>query len=128
MIAIIMIFQFLDGLLPAQFLMLGKSVDIIAHLGQQFLLGDTADAGVRLIHAHILDIVQLAEDAQLRKLRNARQEDEAKHWLTIFQGTCHREAGEGVERVSGTALQFGWRQTYGEGTAGSIPLIYIEGK
>ena len=32
------------------------------------------------------------------------------------------------ERVSCAALQPGWRQTYGEGTAGSIPLIYIEGK
>ena len=44
------------------------------------------------------------------------------------QGACHREAGEGVEYLSRAALQPGWRQTHGEGTAGSIPLIYIEGK
>ena len=90
-----MVFQLLDGLLPAQFQMLGKSIDIIAHLCKHFLLGDTADAGVRLVHTHILDIVQLAEDAQLRKLRDARQEDKSEQWLAIFQGTveiAHRIA------------------------------------
>ena len=94
-ITVIMVFKLLDGLLPAQFKMLGKSVDVIAHLGQQFLFGDTADTGIRLIHAHVGDIVQLAEDAQLRKLRNARQENEAKQWLAIFQRTveiAHRIA------------------------------------
>ena len=90
-----MIFQFLDGFLPAQFLMRGKSVDIIAHLCKHFLLGDTADAGVRLVHAHILDIVQLAEDAELRELRDTRKEHETEQWLAIFQGTveiAHRIA------------------------------------
>ena len=94
-ITIIMVFQLLDGFLPTQFQLLGKSVDVIAHLGQHFLLGDTADAGVRLVHTHILDIVQLAEDAQLRELRDARQEDETEQWLAIFQGTveiAHRIA------------------------------------
>ena len=90
-----MVFQLLDGLLPAQFQMPGKSVDIIAHLGQHFLLGDTADAGVRLVHAHILDIVQLAENAELRELRDASKKHETEQWLTIFQGTveiAHRIA------------------------------------
>ena len=74
-----MVFELLDGFLPAQFQMLGKSVDVIVHLGQQFLFGDTADTGIRLIHAHVGDIVQLAEDAQLRELRDACQEDETEH-------------------------------------------------
>ena len=90
-----MVFEFLYGLLPAQFQMLGKSVDVIAHLGQQFLLGDAADTGIRLIHAHVGDIVQLAEDAQLRELRDARQEDETEHRLISFQRTievAHRVA------------------------------------
>ena len=82
-----MIFQFLDGFLPTKFLMLGKSVDIIAHLCKHFLLGDAADAGIRFVHAHIFDVIQFAEDAELREFRDARQEDETEHWLTIFQGT-----------------------------------------
>ena len=82
-----MIFEFLYGLLPAQFQMLGKSVDVITHLCKHFLFGDAADAGIRFVHAHIFDIIQLAEDAQLRKLRNARQEDETEQWLAIFQRT-----------------------------------------
>jgi hypothetical protein len=77
-ITIIMVFQLLDGLLPAQFQMLGKSIDIIAHLGQQFLLGDAADAGVWLVHTDIRDVIELAEDAELRELRDARQEDETE--------------------------------------------------
>ena len=86
-ITIIMVFEFLDSLLPAQFQMLGKSIDVITHLGQQFLLGDATDAGIRLVHAHILDVVQLAEDAELRKLRDARHKDKSKHRLVSLQRT-----------------------------------------
>ena len=90
-----MVFQLLDGLLPVQFQMLGKSIDVIAHLGQHFLLGDAADTGIRLVHAHILDIVQLTEDAELRELRDARKKHKTEQWLAIFQGTveiAHRIA------------------------------------
>ena len=73
-----MVFQLLDGLLPAQFQMPGKSIDVITHLGQHFLLGDAADAGVWLVHTDIRDIIELAEDAELRELRDARQEDETE--------------------------------------------------
>ena len=90
-----MVFQLLDGLLPAQFQMLGKSIDIIAHLGQQFLLGDAADAGVWLVHTDIRDIIELAEDAELRELRDARKKHKTEQWLAIFQWTveiAHRIA------------------------------------
>ncbi len=65
MVSIIMTFQLLDGFFPAEFQFLSQFINIIAHLGQQFLLGDTADAGIRHLHTHILDVVQLAEDAEL---------------------------------------------------------------
>ena len=95
MIAIIMTFQLLDGFFPAEFQFLSQFINIIAHLGQQFLLGDTADAGIRHLHTHILDVVQLAEDAELRELRDACQEHKSEQWLAIFQRTveiAHRIA------------------------------------
>ena len=57
--------------------------------------GDAADAGVWLVHTHILDVVQLAEDAELRELRDARKKHKTEQWLAIFQGTveiAHRIA------------------------------------
>ena len=74
-----MTFQFLDGLLSALFQILSQLINIIAHLGQQFLLGDATDTSIRQLHAHILNVVQLAEDTELRELRDASHEDETEH-------------------------------------------------
>ena len=43
----------------------------------QYILGDTADGGVWFLHADVGDVVQLAEDAQLRELGDAGEKDKA---------------------------------------------------
>ena len=80
-----MFFQFQDSLFPIQFEMLGQFVYVIAHLDQQFFLGNTADGCIWLIHTYIPDIIQLAEDAELGELGNAGEEDKAQQRLTVLQ-------------------------------------------
>lgn len=85
MVTIVVFPQLGDSLLPAQLQFHGQFVYVIAHLRQELLIGDATHASVWLIHAHVLDVVQLAENAQLRELGDACQEHEAQHWLTILQ-------------------------------------------
>ena len=47
-------------------------------MGQHFLFANATNSGIRFIHADILDVVQFAEDAQLRKFRDACQEHETQ--------------------------------------------------
>ena len=48
--------------------------------------------------------------------------------MDLFEGLAIEKLEKEWNTYPVLHLQPGWRQTYGEGTAGSIPLIYIEGK
>ena len=52
-----------------------------------FLFRDAADGGIFRQHADILNIVQLAKDAQLGELGDARQEHEAQVGVAGFERT-----------------------------------------
>ena len=87
MIAVIIVGQRINDILPGLLHPCGKAVYVLRHLGEQLFLGDTTEGGVLLIHADVLDVIELGEDTQLRKLRYTRKEYKAKHWLTLFQRT-----------------------------------------
>ena len=87
MITVIVFLQFGNRFLTGQFLRFCQFVYILRHLRKHFLLGDAADARILIIHRDIGDIVQLAEDAELRELGDAREEDEAEIRLTSLEWT-----------------------------------------
>ena len=68
-------------------LRLGKNVNIVSHLCLHFLHRDTADGGKVGKHTDVLQIVQFAENAQLRKLGDAREEHEPQIGVTVLQRT-----------------------------------------
>ena len=80
-----MVLQFCYGFLTTQPQFPGKLVHVSTHLTKQFIFGDSANAGIRLVHADVLDVVQLAEDAELRELCDSSQENEAEHRFAILK-------------------------------------------
>ena len=85
MITVIVFLQFGNRFLPSQFLRFCQFVYILRHLRKHFLLGDAADARILIIHRDIGDIVQLAEDAELRELGDAREENEMQMGVAVLQ-------------------------------------------
>ena len=84
-IAVILLLQSLDGFLASYLLSLGKVVDIVGHLRQHLVLGDAAHSSIVGAHGDVLQVVKLAEDAELRELGDAGEEDELEIWVTVFQ-------------------------------------------
>ena len=74
MVAIVLAPQGRHRLLTALPQPAGQQVDVIGHLREQLLLRDAADAYIGSVHTDVGDVVQLREDAELRELRDARQE------------------------------------------------------
>ena len=87
MVTVIIRFQGTQGTLRRNAEVVGQTTDILAHLLTHFLLRDATERGVLREHADILDIVQLAEDAQLRELRDTCQEYETQIRIAGFQRT-----------------------------------------
>ena len=56
-------------------------------MGGHFLFRDATDGGVFRQHADVLDIIQFAEDAELRELSNTGEEDETQVRVTGFERT-----------------------------------------
>ena len=65
MITVIIIFQAKKSLLSGYPQLPCQQIDIRTHLTAQFLFRDAAKRGISLVHADVLNIVQLAEYAQL---------------------------------------------------------------
>ena len=78
MISVVIVFQLFQQLFTAQPHPVRHQVYVLAHLREHLLLCYTADSGIVRVHADILDVVQLAEDTQLRELGDACQEDESQ--------------------------------------------------
>ena len=87
MVTVVIVLEFLHGLFAAYAHPSGQNVQVLVHLGGHFLFRDAADGGVFRQHADVFNVVQLAEDAQLRELGNARQEHEAQVRVAGFKGT-----------------------------------------
>ena len=84
-VAVILSAQSLNHLFPGISQLLSHIINIARHLRQHLPLGNATDGCIRLIHTDILDIVQLAEDTELRELGNTRQEDEAQVGIASLQ-------------------------------------------
>ena len=78
MIAVIVLFQLTDDFVAGNLQLVSQKIKIIGHLGLHLLFTDTAEGSVWLVHADILNVVQFAENTQLRELRDACQEHETQ--------------------------------------------------
>ena len=85
MISVILLLQSSDGFFASYLPSLGEVIEIVGHLRQHLLLGYAAYSGIVGAHGYVLEVVQLAEDAELRKLRYAGEEDKLQIRVTVFQ-------------------------------------------
>ncbi len=74
MITIILMLQLSQSLLVGHIIVFSQSFYVIYEMSQQLFLADTANITILIQHTDIGNVVQLAEDAQLAKLRYSRQE------------------------------------------------------
>ena len=65
-----------ECLLTCRALLCSHSVEVAGHLREDLVHRDAAHPCKLLVHADVLQVVQFAEDAELGKLRDAREEDE----------------------------------------------------
>ena len=77
-IAVVVVLQLLQRLFAAQFQAGSQHIQVLVHLRFHLFLSDATDGGIFGQHTDVLDVVQLAEDAQLRELGDTRQEHEAQ--------------------------------------------------
>ena len=85
MVAVIACLDFLEHLIPSQSLNICKFLDVGLEHRLDFLLRDSTDGGKLRQERNVVQVVDGGEDAQLRKLRNARDEAETDHRLTRLQ-------------------------------------------
>ena len=67
--------------------MFSHLLDTLTEILSQFTLGYTTTAAVFILQRENLEIIQLAEDAELTKLRDACDEYKANVSLLLLQGT-----------------------------------------
>ena len=85
MITVILPFKTLHSTFARGLLGLSKIVKIVCHGSDHLLFGDAAYAGIVWSHGYVLQIVEFAEDAELRELGDAREEDKMQIWVAVFQ-------------------------------------------
>ena len=85
MVAIVARGKLLKHLLMSIAFRFSHYVDISPKLRGEFFLGYAANVSIFLVHAYIIDIVQLAEDAQLGELGDSREEHEAQILVATLQ-------------------------------------------
>ena len=85
MIAVVGFGEFVDRLVEGDALPLGQTHEVVVHILKDFLLRESADGGELRFHTDIDEVVEFAEDAHLRELRDARQEYEAQVRVAGFQ-------------------------------------------
>lgn len=67
--------------------MFSHLLNTLTEILRQFTLGNTTTAAVFILQRENLEIIQLAEDAELTKLRDACDEYKANVSLLLLQGT-----------------------------------------
>ena len=86
MIAVILPSQPIEAFLHGHPVTLRHPLYLRHEAGLHLLLRDTADAGVFLIKRYVLQLVEVAEDADLAELRHAGKEHELQVVVVALQG------------------------------------------
>ena len=81
MIAVVICFQQCKCIPIAHFLFVGKCLNFILHIVFQLCLRDSAQCRVFRHHGYVLEIVQLTENAELRKFVDSGNENEPQVWV-----------------------------------------------
>ena len=86
MITVIELCQLFQALLIRQPQSLAHSLNVRFHLRGQLGLADTADGRVLVEQTDVVEVVEFAEDAELRELGDTRDEGELQVWVELLQG------------------------------------------
>jgi len=84
-VAVVALAHFGQSLVRAYFLFVCQGIDFGAEVADKFRLGDAADGGIALVYADVGELVEVTEDADPRKLRNAGEENEAEPGVCAFE-------------------------------------------
>ena len=84
-IAVILLCKDFDCPLTCPSVIGGQPVDVVHSMSKHFLLGDAAYCGKIRVHGNVCQVVQFAEDADLRELGDAGEEQEMQVGVGIFQ-------------------------------------------
>ena len=76
-------------------------MDVLFEIVRQFLFRDTADGGIFIIHGDVLQVVEVAEYADLAELRHAGQQGKADVGVFALQ-----HAVEGLQLLAVGGQQF----------------------
>ena len=85
MVTVVLAFEQSKYFFSAFLFLFSKFVQIVCHLRADFLFADAADGCKRWQHGDVLQIVQLAEDAKLRELGDAREENKMQMGVAVLQ-------------------------------------------
>ncbi len=86
-IAVVLLLHFIDSLLNGEVIGFCYFIDAFVEIVEDLLLRKTAYCSELIIKTVVLDIVQFAEDTELRELRDAREENEAQQSFVGLQRT-----------------------------------------
>ncbi len=95
MIAVIESCQLCQAFLIRHTQVFSQCLYIRFHLSGKFLLADTADSRILVEHTDVIEVIEFAEDAELRELGDTRDEGELQIWVEHLQRTIevlHDEA------------------------------------
>ena len=84
MVAIVVVCERFHRFFPILSNAFAEHFHVRSHLRFNFLLCDAANASIFRQHAEIVDVVQFAEDADLREFCDTRQKDKAQVGVGIF--------------------------------------------
>ena len=86
-IAVIIAFQLVQQIFFCRIQLVRKHLQVCIHLRAHLVFGYAADGCILFCHAYVLDVVQFAEDTELRELGDACQEDIAQVRVACLEGT-----------------------------------------
>ena len=86
MVAIVFFLELCERLVYREAQTLGKRFHVGPQLREQLILAYATDSRVLVVHGDIEQVVELAEDAKLSELRDARYEDKLEVWVKRLDG------------------------------------------
>lgn len=85
MVAVVVVLEAAQSVFAADAEAYGEQVDVEGHLADQLLLADAANGRELGVHADVLQVVELAENTELRELGDAGEEHEPQPCVACFE-------------------------------------------